>query len=399
MVSGETLRRRLSMASVVAPVMTAPLAIVAAAQMSAISDVGSYWRQPLAAQGAPPKTWTAIEQSLAPSDCGQCHAEQFAQWQTSRHAHSFSPGLVGQLLTYSTAETAECLQCHAPLAEQREAFEAARDRGVAAFVPEDGLAAAGNSCGGCHLRLYRHYGPPRRGTGIARPSGAAPHGGALQTKFFETSAFCSICHQFPASLAVNGKPLENTYIEWQASPQAARGITCQSCHMPDRRHLWRGIHDPEMVASGLAPQVTITARGVRFAVTNAGVGHAFPTYATPKVAMRAVALDAAGVPRAQTLHSHEIARVVSWENDHWMESSDTRLSPGETAAIELDWDGSDRIRTWLEVTPDDFYERNVFPGLAATSPSASGARQLILKAATDTAASHFRLFETTVRKP
>jgi len=63
--------------------------------------------------------------SLAPDDCGQCHADQFNQWRTSRHAQAFSPGLVGQLLTFDTSDTAECLQCHAPLAEQRTAFEAA----------------------------------------------------------------------------------------------------------------------------------------------------------------------------------------------------------------------------------------------------------------------------------
>ena len=35
----------------------------------------------------------------------------------------------------------------------------------------------------------------------------------------------------------------------EGQPQASRQVTCQTCHMPDRRHLWRGIHDPAMVAA------------------------------------------------------------------------------------------------------------------------------------------------------
>ncbi|MES9944225.1 MAG: hypothetical protein ABW080_04625 [Candidatus Thiodiazotropha sp.] len=37
-----------------------------------------------------------------------------------------------------------------------------------------------------------------------------------------------------------------------------RGQTCQSCHMPDRAHLFHGIHDPDMVRLGLA----INTRGM-----------------------------------------------------------------------------------------------------------------------------------------
>jgi len=386
----------------VAPIAAASVAMLAVAQMpDGIIDASRYWQQPLAAQGEPPKSWTEIEHSLSPADCGQCHADQFAQWQASRHAHSFSPGLLGQIITYDAPETAECLECHAPLAEQRLAFEAARGLGVAAVAEKDGLATAGNSCGGCHLRLYRHFGPPERGDGATGPSALpAPHDGARRTAYFERAEFCSVCHQFPASQKVNGKPIENTYVEWQTSPQAAQGTTCQTCHMPNRRHLWRGIHDPAMVASGLTARMTADAKGVRFEVTNTGVGHAFPTYVTPKVVLHAVALDAtAGTPRPETLRSYEIARKVRYEDGHWIELSDTRLLPGQSAAIELGWDQSEYIRTWLDVIPDDFYEREIFPGLAASLPPNSDARRLILDASTNAAASHFRLYETELRRP
>ncbi len=71
----------------------------------------------------------------------------------------------------------------------------------------------------------------------------------MRTADFWKSDFCAVCHQFSPDQAINGKLLENTVEGWRQSPQAAAGQTCQSCHMPSRRHLWRGIHDPDMVAA------------------------------------------------------------------------------------------------------------------------------------------------------
>jgi len=366
------------------------------------SDAGGFWRRPLAPQGEPPGTWSKIEQSLSPADCGQCHAVQFAQWQTSRHAHAFSPGLAGQLLSLSAVDAAECLQCHAPLAEQRIAFEAARAYGDTALAEHLGLAASGNGCGGCHLRGYHRFGPPERGTGAVGPSAqTSPHGGVLRTAEFEQSEFCSTCHQFSAETAVSGKPLQNTYVEWRASPQGAQGMSCQSCHMPDRAHVWRGIHDGEMVAKGLTPAVTADAEKARFELVNSGVGHAFPTYTVPKVVMNLAALDAHGVPQPQTLRSHVIARRVRYDDatKAWVELSDTRLLPGQSAAIELAWNGSERIRAWLDVIPDDMYATQVFQEVIARSPSDGEATRLVNEALAAARASSYTLYETELRHP
>jgi hypothetical protein len=389
--------RRLFVLTVASLVGATSFAVIALAQKSSDGDVASYWHLPLATQGRAPNDWSEIERSLRPADCGQCHVEQFEEWQTSRHARSFSPGFVGQILVYGSADTAECLQCHAPLAEQRTAFEEVRGLDLDAVT--NTLTADGVSCGGCHLRAYHRFGPPERDTGATGKSTvSAPHGGVLRTKFFESSEFCGGCHQFPASFAVNGKPLENTFVEWRNSPQAARGIVCQTCHMPDRRHVWRGIHDPAMVASGLTPHVTTDVKRIRFEITNTGVGHAFPTYITPKAIMHVVALDDAGAPRPETLRSHELVRKVRWQQDHWVELSDTRLFPGQSAVIEFAWNGNDHVEAWIEVFPDYFYEDEVFPGLLKVLPPNGDARQLISKAA-DAAASHFRLFDTDLRRP
>ncbi len=359
-----------------------------------------HWNLPLLSQGEAPAQWSEVERSLAPEACGQCHVGQYQQWRTSLHAKAFSPGLVGQLLTFDAQQTASCMECHAPLAEQRRAFEAARARGTAHLPSGQALAAAGNSCAGCHLRGHRRYGPPRRDIGATGQSDpAAPHGGVYRTVFFEKSEFCSACHQFPQTYAVNGKPLQNTHVEWQASPQAARGITCQGCHMPDRKHLWRGIHDPEMVAAGLSARFLAAAEGARFELTNSGVGHAFPTYVTPKAVMHAVALDAAGKERPETAVTYVIQRVVGFSGGRWVEYADTRLFPEDTASLELPWQGSDRIRMWLAIHPDDYYDHQVYDQLLGRLPAEGAAARLISRADSRAGASRYRLFETELKRP
>lgn len=363
-------------------------------------DADSYWHRPLAAQGTPPKNWTPLEQSLAPEDCGQCHIDKLTEWRSSRHAKAFSAGLVGQLLTFSAEDTALCLECHAPLAEQDKAFESARATGRAHVTHDQGLAAKGNSCGGCHVRHYARFGPPQRETKrVGHSIATEPHGGVFRTKLFESSAFCSACHQFPESLAINGKPLENTYIEWKASPQAAAGKTCQVCHMPDRQHLWRGIHDPAMVASGLEPKIVRTARSARFSIRNTGVGHAFPTYVTPKVVMNAVALDNEGREIPDSRRSRTIERSVRFDGNQWIEISDTRLMPGQSASLDIGWPKSGRIRVWLEVFPDNYYETQVYPSILAGAPRNSEAAKLIAMAKEDASHGSFRLFQSEVHIP
>ena len=368
--------------------------------VSGASMPSDYWRLPLAPQGEAPDHWSAPERSLAPESCAECHADQYEQWRTSLHAGAFSPGLVGQLLTYDAGQISGCMQCHAPLAEQPRDFKAAREKGVAHLATGQGLAAAGVACGACHLRGHRRFGPPQRDTGATGQSDTdAPHGGVYRAAWFEESEFCAACHQFPQDYAVNGKPLENTVVEWQESPFAAEGVTCQTCHMPDRRHLWRGIHDPDMVAKGLTARFSATAEGARFTLTNSGVGHAFPTYVTPRVEMRAVALDDAGRPVPATAARHVIQRIVSSTARGWIELADSRLLPGEEASLFLPWQGYAKARLWLEVKPDDYYDNQVYDvllaGLAPDSPSAA----LVARADRIARASSYRLFVTEIERP
>ena len=54
---------------------------------------------------------------------------------------------------------------------------------------------------------------------------AATHDGFEVREEFEQSRFCATCHQFFDDAGVNGKPLENTYREWQTAGHGPDGRT------------------------------------------------------------------------------------------------------------------------------------------------------------------------------
>ncbi len=359
-----------------------------------------YWTLPVPSQGEAPAGWSDVERSLAPESCAACHEEKHAEWRTSLHARALSPGLVGQLVTMGREGAAGCIECHAPLTEQRGDFVAALAAGAGHVTERQGLASAGVACPACHLRGHRRFGPPQRDTAAVGPSSPDDaHGGVHRATWFEESEFCTACHQFPQEYAINGKPLENTYVEWQASPQAAQGITCQGCHMPERRHLWRGIHDPDMVAAGLTARFSATADVARFSLTNSGVGHAFPTYVTPRVEMHAVALDEGGQEVPASAVRQVIQRSVAYRGGRWVEEFDTRMLPGETMTLALPWQGHSRARLWLEVRPDDYYDERVYDALLNRMAPGSPATALIGRADRAARGSRYRLFVTEVEKP
>lgn len=382
----------------------APLIVLGLAGGVAAADGGhsdhlpaDYWQLPLKPQGDAPPEWTGVERSLAPPDCGRCHARQYEDWQLSRHSQAFSPGLVGELVGMDATGISACMRCHAPLAEQVQTF--LREFMGRSPSPTPALSPGyGNGCPSCHVRAWRHYGPPTRtGETGALPSPA--HGGAQLSADFERSQFCAGCHQFPVSAAVNGKPLENTYVEWKDSRFAAEGRACQSCHMPDRRHLWRGIHDPEMVRTGIAAKIGMTAQELRFTVTNAAVGHDFPTYVTPRVILWAVPLDHDGRLLLSHAVHYTIERQVEATAAGWIERSDTRLAPGSSATLVLPWGDYGEAQVWMQVEPDSYYHRQVYPGLLQDTNIDGAAKKLISIANQAAGASPFRLFETVVHRP
>jgi hypothetical protein len=110
---------------------------------------------------------------------------------------------------------------------------------------------------------------------------------------YKQSEFCASCHQEVNDFGVK---VQDTYNEWKYSEWARKGVTCQSCHMPEYRsvvskhgqirddahnHSLLGVSDPaflttaadiEMEAVRQADYVDLTVR-----IINNGTGHALPT--------------------------------------------------------------------------------------------------------------------------
>ena len=58
--------------------------------------------------------------------------------------------------------------------------------------------------------------------------------------------------------------------------------------MPDRRHLWRGVHDRDMVRRALYREIRVAridAERIRITLVlaNRDAGHYLPTYVVPKI--------------------------------------------------------------------------------------------------------------------
>jgi len=358
-------------------------------QSTATTFLESHWQRPIAAQGAPPKSYSDLEASLSPKACGQCHAEQWQDWQQSLHSQTVKAGLLWQFQLMAQSDANACLECHAPLAEQKALlalehdWPAAPKTAMPNYISED-LAEQGLVCAACHVRDHKRYGPvPREGK-----EQTAAHQGFVVEEAFSQSEFCSSCHQFPDDWPrTNGKLRENTYQEWLASPYADQGVQCQSCHMPDRKHQWQGIHSPSMVEQALSVQLKQDGGQITAAVKNTGAGHLFPTYMVPKVDVQLVLVEA----DKETIL---IQKTIGWQVSVDLETEyfDTRLAPNQSMQLQAnlpEYSQDATVELRLKVAPAEHYERSFEQSLGYAAQIEEKALSLLKQAYTEAKAKRY----------
>lgn len=320
-------------------------------------------------QGSPPPTLSTVEASLYAHQCARCHPDQYRAWNASIHRGATSPGYLAQTFAMAPDRVANCRRCHAPLAEQ---------------ASEPALHAQGVSCAGCHVRNWTRHGPPGVDAELARSPTKNPAYPLVTDARYDRGDFCMPCHQLAPRHAVDGRPLLDTFREWLDGPYLPRGVQCQSCHMPEREHSWRGIHDPAAVRRAISLAGRVTGSTVTVQLRNTGAGHYFPTTPTPAVYLTITA-------NGETVR-HRIGRAIEAIPAGWRDLGDTRIAPGATATFSHAFRAPvTSAKITVEVYPDDYYTMLYTNMLKTELPAAR--RQLYEQALARAKAAEFTALE------
>lgn len=202
-------------------------------------------------------------EDLSAQSCRSCHEQTYSEWRSARHSQSWSNPVFQEGFLVEPQD--RCVYCHAPMRQQLEEVKAGRPGAI---------AHEGVTCTACHVRESRIYSSKSEGTQF-HPWEKDP--------FLRSPKFCAGCHQFDFNKTVNGRayltPLtvQNTYREWLDFKARGGKGTCQSCHMPEGKHLFQGAHTPEMLLGSITLVAKKRADGIEFLITPKNVGHRFPT--------------------------------------------------------------------------------------------------------------------------
>ena len=296
---------------------------------------------------------------LSARSCGECHAEIYAEWKSSTHAHAWSDAQFQAELRKDPEVAWICINCHTPLSNQQASLVAVAETIRTPEVrPNPSYDAAlrdeGVTCLTCHWR--------EQGIAAVHEDVRAPHPTVFSPDL-RSEDTCTGCHQAVARLEDTLVCSFNTGAEWEA---AAPGKTCSGCHMPSvqrpsaagaparagGRHTFPGSLIPKdlpteqeaalMAAdwqAGVELELTQEDRGdeppqMAAIVSNRRAGHRVPTGDPERyLELTLTAVDAEGVERARS----ELRIGQQWE--WWPEArklSDNRLGPGESHRLTLD---------------------------------------------------------------
>ncbi|EMY71061.1 ammonia-forming cytochrome c nitrite reductase subunit c552 [Leptospira vanthielii] len=371
----------------------------------------SHWKHPIAEQGLPPGNFSNLEKNLDPNACGSCHKNQYQNWEKSFHAKSANKGFLWQKEILSSEEYRSCFQCHSPLAETKselsDTYKTKEILNSKAHNFPEGISNPSIICASCHIRNQIRFGPPPR-TNLVHEyqSNKLPHNGYVVKQEFEASEFCKSCHESKETgVKLAGKRLMEVYSEWKKSPFAKHGIQCQNCHMPDREHSWKGIHDKTFVQNSLLPTWTITENKgiyhIKAELKSIGVGHAFPTYIVPKIYLRFYVV-LKEKPTPILLEESVIGRIVNTNLTE--EYLDTRIQPQKSHFVRFDFEPKEnKIQKFLwelEVDPDEQYIRSFEEQLREKGDKLSiPTKKLLQESLSEKKNSRYMLFTLSLKVP
>jgi hypothetical protein len=182
--------------------------------------------------------------------CANCHQQIYQEWRSTGHATSArnrrflnlydgtdwhgQPNVGWSLMAEYPDGVGICTPCHAPtVAPGDPAFDDLRQA--------SGTASLGTHCDFCHKiqdapisSLGLAHGRdgldllhPAEGQVFFGPLDDVDTGQATCAPLYQQSRYCASCHEG----VVFGVHVYSTYTEWQESPAARAGQSCQSCHM------------------------------------------------------------------------------------------------------------------------------------------------------------------------
>ncbi len=223
-----------------------------------------------------------FESSPVPSaaECKTCHPIHYKEWSVSPHAYAvISPvnnAMQGKINVLTNGTNGDfCMRCHTPvgLDMNEEVFMSSMDRHP---VSREGI-----TCVVCHRRpipygkvsgrmspqkgdIYEPVYGPHDNTELKRviesgeydvnavrgQSGRVIHADAVEMPQITTSGFCGSCHDVNH---YTGFRLEEAFSEWKSSPAAARGISCQDCHMGVTPGIPSGYYEEPIAVIGGEP--------------------------------------------------------------------------------------------------------------------------------------------------
>jgi hypothetical protein len=192
------------------------------------------------------------------STCGTCHPKQYEEWSVSQHSYAqLSPVYmaINNFLNFSTSSSMGdfCLRCHnqvganlgeSPFISNLERHPTSRE-GITCVVCHRITKGYNKVSGRIALEegglLDPVYGPKGneelervlkddkyRVVTEEDELGRKIHVAAKKFEPISTPIFCGSCHDVTL---FNGFRLEEAFSEYRLSPAAARGVTCQDCHM------------------------------------------------------------------------------------------------------------------------------------------------------------------------